>query len=334
MSQANELRDGIDVIIRFHDGKRISELNRAIFSVINQTLRPVNIILCLQRFSETQIDSIFSSLKPLLTIDDPPTLSCYNFTDPAPIDARSMLANIGLRSGRSRFITFLDYDDVIYPEAYSILSNNLKNSEAAICFGGILVRNIEVFPDFYFKKDKKEMPHGDLLDFFEANSCPIHSFMIDRTKISESFLFFDPVSNKNEDYDFLMRICAQYQSDFSLKNTFIGEYYLKDDGSNSILTAATTNDQSRAAWAAAEFFVEGRRRTLQISPEVQTQLGISSFQQGLTVRGLLDASGRLMPRTSEPITVGKVLSMAREIWREFVPYETRAKIARIRRRLR
>jgi hypothetical protein len=324
---------GIDVIVRLHDINRLKELNRAIFSIVSQHYRPINIILCVQRFSEAQIDSVLSSLKPMLSIEDSPSLVIENFIEAAPIDARSALVNIGFRSAKNRFITFLDYDDLIYPEAYSILSDKLKSSDSAICFGGILVRNVSIFNDFYYKKDKEEMLQSNLLDFFAANSCPIHSFMLDCSKISKNFLFFDPISNKNEDYDFLIRFCATYQSEFSLKNLFIGEYHLKDDGSNSILTESAANEKSRAAWEAAEFFVEGRRRITEISMQVQEQLGISPPKPGLTVRGLLDASGRLVPRAPEPIGV-RGANVARQIWREFVPHETRAKIARIRTKLR
>lgn len=324
---------GIDVIVRFHDINRLKELNRAIFSIVSQHYRPINIILCLQRFSEAQIDSVLSSLKPMLSIEDSPSLVLENFTEPAPIDARSALVNIGFHSAKNRFITFLDYDDLIYPEAYSILSDKLKSSKSAICFGGILTRNINIFNDFYYKKDKNAMPDSNLLDFFSANACPIHSFMLDCSKISKNFLFFDPFSNKNEDYDFLIRICANYQSEFSLRKINIGEYHLKDDGSNSILTESAANERSRAAWDAAEFFVEGRRRITEISMQVQEQLGISPPKPGLTVRGLLDASGRLVPRAPEPIAE-RGANVAQQIWREFIPYETRAKIARIRAKLR
>jgi hypothetical protein len=325
---------GIDVIVRFHDINRLKELNRAIFSIVSQHYRPINIILCVQRFSEAQIDSVLSSLKPMLSIEDSPSLVIENFIEAAPIDARSALVNIGFRSAKNRFITFLDYDDIIYSEAYQLLSSNLRRTGASISFASINVKRITKFPSFDFVKEAETPFLGsNLLDLFEGNFCPIHSFMIDRQIINKEFLIFDALLTKGEDYDFLLRIVSQFKSDFSLIGTFIGSYSYKDDGSNTIIVEHGSNNAIQAAWKNSEEFLEGRRRITQISSEVQAQLGISPPKPGLTVRGLLDASGRLVPRAPEPISV-RGANVARQIWREFVPHETRAKIARIRAKLR
>jgi hypothetical protein len=331
----NILPEGADIVIRFHDARRLGELKTAIFSLTMQTYRPLAIHLCLQRFTTEEIDFLRDELKPFFSIEEAPELIIHNWNGLLPRDARSVLVNLGISHAKYRFLTFLDYDDALYPEALGLLSSKLSQSMAAIAFASIQVKQIEMYPYFLFSSGRGDPFLGsNLLDLFENNFCPIHSFMIDRSNVEKHFLQFDEMINMGEDYDFLLRFCANFKSDFSLIGTFIGSYNYKNDGSNTVVVDSNAGSHKQATWMNFEYFLEGRRRVTEISPEVQKQLGISPARLGLTVRELLNDTGRLLPRTSEPITVGRAQSLVREIWREFVPYKTRAKIARIRRRLR
>jgi hypothetical protein len=94
-----------------------------------------------------------------------------------------------------------------------------------------------------------------------------------------------------EDYDFLLRICARYPSDFGLLKTRIGEYYYKTDGSNSVpyggMTAAHVS-----SYEMVSAIIEMRRRTTIVSPAVQSRNGMAPPQQGMTIRGFLDTFGQ------------------------------------------
>lgn len=51
---------------------------------------------------------------------------------------------------------------------------------------------------------------GDgLLALLRQNFCPIHSFVLDRSKVDPEDLYFDQTMWRDEDYDFLIRICAR-----------------------------------------------------------------------------------------------------------------------------
>ena len=121
--------------------------------------------------------------------------------------------------------------------------------------------------------------------------CPIHSFVIDRTRVPSHLLQFDPMLSRDEDYDFLLRVCSQAVADFSLSDTVIGEYLLKNDGSNTILTESARSDTAVSAWEAAESFIEARRRTLLVSRAVQGSLGIDPVVPGMTIHQLLQHFG-------------------------------------------
>lgn len=280
--------DSLDVVVRFHDPGRLRELDRCIFSLVGQTYRPLNILLAVQRFTPEAVEATHAALAPLLGIEGAPSFSVLNWPHPEPPDARSALANMGIQAGRGRYLAFLDYDDVLYPEAYELLISRLRKTEAGIAFGGICVKRADVYESFLYMTGKEYPFKGrGVIDLFQQNFCPIHSFVIDRTRVDPQLLFFEPLMNRNEDYDLILRICAQTASDFGLMDTIIGEYALKNDGSNTILTESADTQAARQAWEGAELFMEGRRRTTPVSLAVQRALGVSDAVPGLTVAALL-----------------------------------------------
>jgi glycosyltransferase involved in cell wall biosynthesis len=285
----------LDVIVRFHDVRRLHELDRAIFSLVSQDYRPLYIILVLQRFTQEEIAVTRKTLAPLEGFENARQIKVLNWNENEPPDGRSALINLGIKNANGRYIAFLDYDDVLYPEAYELLIGRLRTTQAAIAFGGICANRIEAFDAYCYVKNKTFPFIGNnVLDLFRRNFCPIHSFVIDTTKIAREDLFFDPMISRAEDYDFLIRLCVKYASDFELSTTYIGAYYLKNDGSNTILTETATTAERVAAWEDAESFLEGRRRVTPVSAAVQRALGLDPVQ-GLTVRRLLDRNSRFGP---------------------------------------
>ena len=242
----------------------------------------------MQRFSPDEILATREALTQLLKIDPGLQVTVLNWEEKEPIDGRSALLNHGINHAQGRYLAFLDYDDVLYPEAYTMLTERLRATQAAVAFGGIYISEVDVFETFsYIKAKKFPFSWTNLTDLLRQNFCPIHSFVLDRTMISAQHLFFEPLMNRNEDYDFLIRICAQCHSDFSLAKTYIGTYFLKNDGSNTILTESSLQPHQVSAWHDAESFIEGRRRTTPVSADVQRELGLRPVPH-LTVRDLLN----------------------------------------------
>jgi hypothetical protein len=225
-------------------------------------------------------------------MEDAPTLDILNYEERLPADARSHLANLGLAAAKGRYSAFLDYDDVIYPHAYAKLISRLRESAAAIAFGGIAARRVDIEEELFYIRSK-ECPWSTkgLVDQFVDNCCPIHSFVFDRTRLPQDLRFETDLA-RHEDYDFLLRACAAGLSDFTLMSEVIGNYYLKSDGSNSILTESAFSHVNRLQWQRATAFVEERRRTTVVAPEVQLAAGLRTPAPGLTIRGLLDRLGR------------------------------------------
>ena len=55
---------------------------------------------------------------------------------------------------------------------------------------------------------------------------------LDRRRVDPADIWFEEQLSCAEDYDFLIRFCAKYRSDFTQMKRYVGEYLIKDDGSN------------------------------------------------------------------------------------------------------
>lgn len=291
-------RSSLDVVVRFHDVRRLYELDRCLFSLICQRFRPLRIILATQRFDAKQWDETRKSIARILHLDPSIELIWVNYELDRPKDARSYLINEAMGHVHSRFLAFLDYDDVIYPESYAILVDRLLSSQAAIAFGRIAVKRADICAEALLVTEKSIPFVGEgLLDMFRDNFCPIHSYVIDTEATRGAQLRFDSQLCFLEDYDFLLRFCAQYPSDFTRLDTVVGDYYYKSDGSNTMWLDNSVTEERRAEWMRCLDIVNMKKKTILISPSVQRMLGVAFPNPHLTIEDILkgtDGCGHLM----------------------------------------
>jgi len=279
----------LDVIVRFHDLQRLHELSRCTFSLVCQDYRPIRIILATQRFTANAIEETLQYLSPMLCLDEKIDFQTVNFKEIEPKDARSDLINLGINTSTGRFLAFLDYDDIIYPDAYTTLIDHLSLSPAAIAFGGIAVKKVCICVDTALVSTRAQLFAGEgVLDLFRDNFCPIHSFVIDKEKIQNEKLYFDPKLSRFEDYDFLLRFCARFISDFKYITKIIGDYYYKNDGSNTILHSLSATDERRQEWSNVLEIINARKNNTLVSLAVQKFVGITNPNPYLTVQDILE----------------------------------------------
>lgn len=285
----SSLPHGIDCIVRLHDPGRLLELERCVFSLVSQEQQPVRILLATQRFSAPELEQVRDRLAPLLAGAPRCTLELLNFTANEPADARTALLNLGLSACTQRYLGFLDYDDLLYPEAYRLLVEALERSRATIAFAGIRVMEVDLHDQWLYGRRLRQAGFAGrgLLDLFSSNFCPIHSYLIDRQRLDESLLWFDPELTIEEDYDLLLRLCASHSSDFSLLGSTIGDYVFKSDGSNTIHAARPAQRAFDYEWVKAQ--LEVTRCTTVLSQTIAAELGLpGEAGQRWTIRQALD----------------------------------------------
>ena len=285
--------DPLDAVVRFHDVRRLTELKRCIFSLVGQTYRPLRIILVLQRFSGAEAAATEAVLAATLEADWAPDFTLVPWDGDGPADARAALLNAGVAAARGRYIAFLDYDDVLYPEAYELLVARLMRTGAAIAFAGLRTVELAVYEKFSRPGVDITPPFAGsgLADLFRHNFCPLHSYVIDRAQIPPDVLSFMPALTMEEDYDMLLRLCAGHPSDFGLIGIPVGEYYYKTDGSNTVAAAGGLTAEARVRYLGEIVpAIERRRRSTAVAPVVQRMLGLE-IREPRSVRQTIDCLG-------------------------------------------
>jgi hypothetical protein len=146
--------------------------------------------VCLQRFSVEDIVKLKERLAPFFAIENSPHLEVHNFEYEHPLDARSSLVNLGIAHARSRFLAFLDYDDILYPEAYDFLINRLISSNVGIAFGGIQLAMIDKYSEFDFVKEKSQPFIGlNLLDLWQKIFARFTALLLIGPKLLMDYCF-------------------------------------------------------------------------------------------------------------------------------------------------
>ncbi len=279
----------VDCIVRFHDARRLAELQRCVFSLFGQRHRPLVVHLMLQRFTAAQVAAVISVLAPLTQLPGAPEFDVCNWDEPGNADARTALLNAGMRRAEGRYVGFLDYDDVLFPEAYELLVGRLRTSGAAIAFGSVQEMEVELRGDVQRTLGKKTPNYSgqSLADLFTANFCPIHSYLIDRRLVDAEALVFDNSLAIEEDYDLLLRICAAYPSDFALLGTTLGYYFYKTDGSNTVAGQRGLDGERLQQYRVVQARIRQRKATTRVAPVVQTALGVRTPRHGANILDVL-----------------------------------------------
>lgn len=286
----------LDVVVRFHNVARIPELERCLLSLIGQAYRPLDVHISVQRFDDAALAQVHALLEQMGGLEPDARFLLHNFTEPKPEDARSALINAGFRHATGRYLALLDYDDITTPNGYARLVADLHGSGAAISFGKVLGNKMLVDGPLLMSHARADMFKGEgLLAMFRQNFCPIHSFVLDRSKIDPQDLRFDQRMWRDEDYDFLIRTCARYTSSFRLKEYVVGYYGLKDDGSNTVMMPGEETEERWREWRKSRDMLVARRAQTHVALRVQRDLGVSPPDPDLTVEGLLAMRGLTVP---------------------------------------
>lgn len=243
----------LSVVVRFHRSERLNFLEEALFSLALQNWSDLEPIIVLQNGTDDLKQTIMEMLEhqPWRVS---PKYKIVTVPIPEGVDGRSILLNRGIEAATGRYLSFLDDDDCVYHDGYTTLIRQLIGGERAIAVGGCRRAQIGYESEHWFthKKDNFFAWGRSLTDLFTENFVPIHSYVIDRARIGNSELKFDESFTLLEDYDFVLRLFAAHEPDFTLLDKPVCEYRIRLDGSNSIAHTPNASpevvDLQQRAW--------------------------------------------------------------------------------------
>lgn len=256
---------GVDTILRFHELSALPELDRALFSLYNQSYSRVRPIVVTQGFSPKDVQTVRCAVERYDWLRRGVPAEVVNVPNPSGADIRSALLNVGLRMATGRYVSILDADDYLFGHAFDWLIAGLEWGHHAIAFGNIVIKHVTMKGSvpFVFGSANGMFKGEGLNDLIEENFCPIHSFVVDRRIVDPVDLYFCEDICRLEDYDFLLRICSKYPANFATRSKVVGAYVWKSDGSNSTVTGSESSgeiERKRLPWEIARRHIEATRK--------------------------------------------------------------------------
>ncbi len=207
----------ISVVVRSHEYENRWILRNALESLSAQTHKELEIVLVLQNHTAEQRDALDSELQGLFN-QEGRSYKIVCIAQQGDKDLRSLALNEGFKASNGSAIAILDYDDVMYPNAYERMSKVLEDTQVGCVVGSVRLvyvsynhqsRDIELDSRGMFFQDRPSRSR-----LLHNSFTPLHSLLFNKAKLNgicfpEDMLIF-------EDYSFLLRLAAKEEFDFSL----------------------------------------------------------------------------------------------------------------------
>jgi len=254
--------DSLSVIVRFHSAGNLDLLTEALKSIQRQNHQNLQIILCLQNCAQIK-DAILEKLKSVW--QTPPQTMLIDVEAHPGQDFRARLLNLGISHSSGRFVSFLDYDDILFDGFHSSLISRLINSPNAVAVCGTVCSYgswldgswNETRSDKFFEYGKGK------LDLLKSNFIPLHSYVADTSKFDRQRWQTSESLSRFEDYLLLLKVAAQCEFDFYYHNQVLCEYRIRDDGSNSTLQGKKhVSSEEKKEWADAFQYIQDLKPSL------------------------------------------------------------------------
>ena len=237
-------RDHVTTIVRLHKGADFSELKKALYSLAAMKGCIVTPLLAIQDLSDKQQEELGKIVQdiPFANGSEPQIIDYSKIGLKG--DLRTLMLNDALKKVKTKYAAFLDYDDLLFPDAYSWLIERLKKSGKAVSFGRVYATSYNSRTHTLVKREKLFEYGYSYDDFIYDNHAPIHSFMLDMEQINLAKTEYHQDQKYMEDYYLTLQIFNKDNCDWeSLSiNKYIGDYLHSTDRDH---TLAISSDSAR-----------------------------------------------------------------------------------------
>ena len=229
----------VTTIIRFHKNARLHELMHALSCLYVMRDCVVVPLIAAQDLSPEQTAALTDMLQ---TFDWPagaePIVDHYK-TENGQGDLRSRMLNESLRKASTKYAAFLDYDDLLFSDAYAWLIQRLQATGKAIGFGRVYWTNCNSQMQILTERLKAFEYGGSFKEFVGHNHAPLHSIFLDVEKVDVSQLVYFDDQKYMEDYLMTLQIITADNSDWTglADNFYLGDYIHSIDRAHTLALA-------------------------------------------------------------------------------------------------
>jgi hypothetical protein len=151
-------------------------------------------------------------------------------------DLRTLMLNDALKQVDSRYVAFLDYDDLLFCDAYSWLIERVIKSDKAVSFGRVYATTYDSKSGLLIDRENTFEYGYTYNDFLSDNHAPIHSFMLDLEKLNLTKVRYHQDQKYMEDYYLTLQLFTRENGDWdSLSyDRYIGDYIHSTDGEHTL----------------------------------------------------------------------------------------------------
>ncbi|RAM61655.1 hypothetical protein RB25_21865 [Herbaspirillum rubrisubalbicans] len=246
-------------------GGRPREIRRAIASVAANDWPALEVVVVYQGPENEQ----WQDLQKLP--EEFPTLTVRVLTNPATGDRRAQNLNIGWEHAQGRYLGFLDDDDTVASNHVALLVGAMQASGKTWAYAQVTLRKENEALEMVSESQPFRRHAFSLKSLWTENFLPIHSFLIDRSKLNVALVRhpFHEDLDRSEDWDFLLRLAFYHEP--AVVDEFTATYHVSTGNRNTNLSLmnGTDNDErerlNREAWARCKTIVEARKKTLATS---------------------------------------------------------------------
>ncbi|WP_081696946.1 glycoside hydrolase family 99-like domain-containing protein [Megalodesulfovibrio gigas] len=229
----------VTTVVRIHPGYSITCLRNALLSLLAMHSCVAKPLVAVQNFSQDMrrdVETLLASIFPA-----PQYYQIEYFDEPEISDLRTRMLNEGIRRAKTRYVGFLDFDDLLMNDAYSFLISEMQGTGKAVAFGRVFATNYYSETQELVVRNRTYEYGFSYEDFLTNNCLPLHSFLMDKSQIDfNAVQYFDDMIFL-EDYFFLMQVLTQENAHWpSLqKNRYVGDYIHTLDRAQSLACADT-----------------------------------------------------------------------------------------------
>ena len=230
VTNVSSLKDGpieeVTTVIRFHKSGDIQLLSNALYCLAAMQgcrVTPLVVTQDLSEFQSIQLEKLLTCIPWANNVK--PTVLPF-FSENGCDDLRSKLLNEGLKAVKTRYAAFLDYDDLLFSTAYQWLLSRLIETGKAVSFGRVYATSYKYVEGVIVKRERTYEYGYSYDEFVKLNHAPLHSFMLDLSKIDRQKINYHENQKFMEDYYLTLQIFTKENSDWGglEVNKYIGDY--------------------------------------------------------------------------------------------------------------